>query len=723
MMHLNRIILFISVLYCVSINCHAHPYEPQKLLSHYYTISTQINTALENCSEDNLTHAYTLLKYSNSLLEESDYIQAGRLLHESYRVFKDLKLLPTSDEYNEYMLSYCSLKARLKYHDERYPTSAKIQQKGLDFVKHTHGYGSEEYIQALLKLSETYSIYGKSHLANKYHGEAYGAYSELLRNKFGRMSEASRSSYWSQALPYFNKTLNIVYNVSSFNTHSFLNTIGKDAFNSILLSKSILLTTSRLFDEFAYKTNDSTILRHMSQKQQLINSNSNNHAIDSVEQLIINRLTDMGLYYDSPHLKYTWQDVQRAISHDDLVIEFFQFKDSNNKIKYGALLLRKGWSSPLCIRIKDKKDILQRNLPFSLMYNESWLSSESAWKLSKRLWKRKILKHFPKTDDGKVYFAPDGQLSISAIESLPFINPIKHDTLRTIADCFNIYRLTSSRELCLEKSSKDMNNALLIGCPDYDLRRRFYKSAVDILANIQHPTNLIDTIYINRIRQRGIRIGSVIAGLPHTWDEVTYADSILNANNYNVSLVTGKFATEEAVQKLSINQSIIHLATHGYYLSADKTRELYTDNGIIDPMLRSGIWLSGASSTLINGRNDMYYNDGFLSSREISTFDLQDNSIAILSSCASGFGEISEDGVYGLQRAFKKAGTNSILMSLWPIHDEATKIFINSFYDNFINKGLDKHNAFRQAQERLKNDPIYNSPMYWASYILLDGIE
>lgn len=714
--------IIISVLYCISINCHAQDDRIKSILT-YDTIKSSINTMLEDCSKDQLEYAYTLLECSDICLKESDYIQAGKLLEESYRTFRNLKLKTESDEYTDYMISYYKRKAEIKYEDERHPVSAAIQRKSLNLIKSRYGYSSEEYIEALLKLSETYSEYGKTFLANKYHTEAYGAYSELLRNKFGGMSETSRSIYWSKAQPYFNKTLNITYNLSAIDSPSVLNTIGKDAFNSILLSKSILLTTSRLFDEFAYNTNDSSIIRHMSCKQQLIDNNANTHAIDSVEQLIINRLTEMGLYYDSPHLRYTWKDVQAAIGNDDLVIEFFHLQDNRNQKKLGALLLRKEWNSPLCVRLKDKNDILQQNLPFSLIDDESWLSSETAWKLSKRLWRRNILKHFPKTEEGKVYFSPDGLLSISAIESLPFINPIKQDTLLTFSDCFNMYRLTSSRELCMNESSSDTKSALMIGCPDYDLRRHSYKNAVDTLTNIQPPIKLIDTLYINRIKQKVPRKGSVIASLPNTWDEISYADSILGKNAYKVSLLAGKYATEEAVKKLSDKQSIIHLATHGYYISTDKARVLFNLPEINDPMLRSGIWLTGASSTLINGKYDSTSNDGFLSSREISAFNLQENSIAILSSCSSGFGELSEDGVYGLQRAFKKAGTNSMLMSLWPIHDEATKIFINCFYYNYISKGLDKHNAFKSAQEKLKNDPKYNSPIYWASYILLDGIE
>ena len=92
--------------------------------------------------------------------------------------------------------------------------------------------------------------------------------------------------------------------------------------------------------------------------------------------------------------------------------------------------------------------------------------------------------------------------------------------------------------------------------------------------------------------------------------------------------------------------------------------------------------------------------------------------LVVLSACHTGAGEISKDGVYGLQRAFKKAGAKSIIMSLWEVNDNATYLMMSSFYHNRFVLGMSKYEAFVSAQRQLRN--IYPEPYYWRAFILLD---
>ena len=94
----------------------------------------------------------------------------------------------------------------------------------------------------------------------------------------------------------------------------------------------------------------------------------------------------------------------------------------------------------------------------------------------------------------------------------------------------------------------------------------------------------------------------------------------------------------------------------------------------------------------------------------------------MLSACQTGLGEVSGEGVFGLQRGFKKAGVNTILMSLWEVDDEATSLLMTSFYKELA-KGLSKADALKAAQKAVKNYRAkdFSSPYYWAAFILLDG--
>ena len=155
--------------------------------------------------------------------------------------------------------------------------------------------------------------------------------------------------------------------------------------------------------------------------------------------------------------------------------------------------------------------------------------------------------------------------------------------------------------------------------------------------------------------------------------------------------------------------------------------------------------LSGHSNTLPKG-----VDDGILTAKEISTLDFRSTDIVVLSACETGLGEISGEGVFGLQRAFKMAGAKTILMSLWRVDDDATQRLMIAFYRHLCS-GQSKRQAFRKAQQEVRNytvsetrtsaSPVtrtkskdrsrsttsetvttqpYRSPYFWAGFILLD---
>jgi CHAT domain-containing protein len=136
-------------------------------------------------------------------------------------------------------------------------------------------------------------------------------------------------------------------------------------------------------------------------------------------------------------------------------------------------------------------------------------------------------------------------------------------------------------------------------------------------------------------------------------------------------------------------------------------------------MNRSGLLMAGAGNS-ISGLPKSGIDDGILTSKEISSLDFTHLDLAVLSACETALGEIGSEGVFGLQRAFKKAGTHTLLMSLRKVDDNATKILMTSFYGNLST--MDKLTAFRTAQRKLRQAEggKYDHPHYWASFILLD---
>jgi len=134
-------------------------------------------------------------------------------------------------------------------------------------------------------------------------------------------------------------------------------------------------------------------------------------------------------------------------------------------------------------------------------------------------------------------------------------------------------------------------------------------------------------------------------------------------------------------------------------------------------MMKSGLLFSGAQQS-IRGRSLKGGEDGIATALEISGMQLPSTKLIVLSACETALGDIQgHEGVYGLQRAFRLAGTDYLVMSLWEVPDRETAEFMEVFYDKLI-RGLSTHAAFRQAQSLIKNR-FRNQPEKWAAWILV----
>ena len=138
--------------------------------------------------------------------------------------------------------------------------------------------------------------------------------------------------------------------------------------------------------------------------------------------------------------------------------------------------------------------------------------------------------------------------------------------------------------------------------------------------------------------------------------------------------------------------------------------------------MRSGLFFSGANIGLSGEELPQDVEDGVLTAQELSVMNLGNVKLVVMSACESGLGETSGEGVFGLQRGFKLAGAKSLLMSLWKVDDEATKVLMTEFYRSFLD-GKSKTESLRLAQEYVKSQPGWQDPKYWAGFILLDALD
>ena len=141
-------------------------------------------------------------------------------------------------------------------------------------------------------------------------------------------------------------------------------------------------------------------------------------------------------------------------------------------------------------------------------------------------------------------------------------------------------------------------------------------------------------------------------------------------------------------------------------------------------LTRSALVMSGGNKLLRRESISLKEDDEILTALEISNLEFKELDLVVLSACQTALGDVDSEGVYGLQRGFKKAGANTILMSLDKVDDEATKILMVEFYRNLMS-GKTKHQSLKDAQKYLRqiDNGKYDKPEYWASFILLDGLN
>jgi len=127
--------------------------------------------------------------------------------------------------------------------------------------------------------------------------------------------------------------------------------------------------------------------------------------------------------------------------------------------------------------------------------------------------------------------------------------------------------------------------------------------------------------------------------------------------------------------------------------------------------LRSGLALSGANEHKAGDEN------GILTALQASSLNLWGTKLVTLSACDTGIGEVKDgEGVYGLRRAFFLAGTQSLVMSLWPVSDAVTREMMVDYYTG-LKHGLGRGEALRQAELAMLKRKGRQHPFYWASFI------
>ncbi|HMW02784.1 MAG TPA: DUF2225 domain-containing protein, partial [Acidobacteriota bacterium] len=195
----------------------------------------------------------------------------------------------------------------------------------------------------------------------------------------------------------------------------------------------------------------------------------------------------------------------------------------------------------------------------------------------------------------------------------------------------------------------------------------------------------------------------------------------------NASVFLGNQATKAALTQAH-RPEFVHIGTHGFFFAGAQTNPaadtpsrqlLRSDDESADlekiqtenPLLLSYLFFAGANHT---GSKTQ---DGILTALETATLDLWGTKLVTLSACDTGLGDVKNgDGVYGLRRALVLSGSESQMMSLWPVSDQATHELMVDYYTR-LKAGEGRSQALRHVQLKMLKNPRRQHPFYWASFI------
>jgi CHAT domain-containing protein len=215
-----------------------------------------------------------------------------------------------------------------------------------------------------------------------------------------------------------------------------------------------------------------------------------------------------------------------------------------------------------------------------------------------------------------------------------------------------------------------------------------------------------------------------VAELPGTEKELNDITAQLKQKSWTVKVFTREQASEENLHKVQ-SPKLLHIATHGYFLKhieSDESKFLGFNTMAFSQLedLRSGLILAGASINTQDSVLTEASKDGILTAREASVLNLTNTDLVVLSACQTGLAiETFNAGVIGLQQAFSNAGAKNLILSLWPVDDNATQLLMVKFYEYWLPNATNENIsvAFKKAQLDVKQK--YPHPYYWGAFVLL----
>lgn len=624
------------------------------------------------------------------------------------------------------------------------PVSKELKEEELSAYRQEYGEYHNMYRDKVLLLADEYVNEGKFTAARKHHNGLIDGYLQQF-SQFDYMSEEERSAFWDQVkqsiFDYYEFVMGAVSNLPEVST---------DAYNYQLKTKSKVLNKTARIKRLVYESKDKasrikferwTDLRNQIAKAGLLNikERTEQHIdLDKIYQEangLEKEIAEIMLGDDKLSAEIEsepdWQDIQKALPTNAAAIEIIRYGKTENsggvvignyedtKPKhYAALIITAQTKYPTIVQLGEAK-VLDRNIyNLYLEYvSNTRYKPESTGKylaLSEQYWKP--LANALPANINEVYLSPSGTYNLINVEILPI------ESGQHVMDSYTVHRVSGTAGIVTAANktpSTNINSVAFFGDPAFTLTDEEWAQQSNTAAEraIGSNNNRSTSTWLKRAR---------INPLLWTRAEVENLEILFKNQNWEISKYLGAAASEEQLKQLT-SPKILHVATHGYF---DRTnsgvdqKQMESFGDVVknsgsrqNAMLGAGLLFAGVKNHFESNQNASG-EDGALTAYEISSLYLNNTELVVLSACNTGQGLVDEgEGVYGLQRAFKLAGAESLLMSLWSINDKASADLMVEFYKNMLS-GKSKKEALHLAQKEIMK--AHPEPYYWGAFILVD---
>ena len=601
----------------------------------------------------------------------------------------------------------------IEYNLYHYDEAERIYRKFAEGTKDLFGENSREYINALGYLANAEAYAGHIEFACRDYEIAVDKMKQVTQQRLPYMTTLERESYW-------NSVSKLLVDMTPFalEAKEFQTKFTKTCYDNLVLLKAFLLESERsVFDLVKNNGTDEDLrdYRLVANMQAKIRGWEimGRQYTDSILELtsrakkIETRLSSRCRSFGdmTSFMGIGYQEIKNKLKDGEVLIDFTDFLSKSRDRMYAAYIIDNKQEYPLLKNLfaESKIDSMQ------VAYPDEFYKIPHSEKMYQILWKpfkNKV------TEGSTIYYVPSQLLFQIALESIP----TEDGTL--LGEHYKFVRLSSARELMVLDGKlniempSNITNAVLYGGLLYDMEDK----------DMAEEAKKYDVSSLLAVRGGIHRGNSIFKGLPGSKKEVEAIEKILRSHQLSVTSYTGKMGTEESFIYMSGKApQILHMATHGFFYTPTEAQEIDYLRGYEDAMSLSGLVMSGGNAAWRGKEIPEGILGGILTAHNIAKLDLTNAELVVLSACESGRGQATSEGLYGLQRAFKKAGVKTIIMSLWNVSDVVGTEFMRLFYENLLDKDnhWDKRAAFNKAKSDIRKK-YPKQPYYWACFIMLD---